>query len=196
LLVVFILSSLFLLELCLILLSVLDDSFGDILDGDITCNIVLFVYAKFLSDLIRINVTVFFENMVLIRVGVHHFRNVEALYLVLGNLIVASDDHIVNILASKNHENTFVQRQDWVLASLEVVYDIISPDSHIKEISLSLGLLQGFDMTVMQQVKAALDIDNFICGLGLTVVTEMHDSSRRCQEVRIRDADCRCFTSW
>lgn len=89
-----------------------------------------------------------------------------------------------------------MQRQDWVLASLKVVYDIISPDSHIKEISFSLGLLQGFDMTVMQQVKAALDIDNFICGLGLTVVTEMHDSSRRCQEVRIRDADCRCFTCW
>jgi hypothetical protein len=41
-------------------------------------------------------------------------------------------------------------------------------------------LLQSLDMAVMKEVKTSLDIDHFICGLRLTVVTEMHDSSCCC----------------
>lgn len=195
-LVVFILSSLLLLELGLVLLSVLDDSFCDILDSDIACDIVLFIYAKLFSHLIGIDMTVFLENMVLVGVWMHHFGDVETLNLVLGDLVVASDDHIIHILARENHKHTLMQRQDRVLASLEEVHDIISPDSHIQEISHSLGLLQSLDMTVMKKIKTTLDIDNFICGLGLAVVAEMHDSSGSCQEVRVRNADCRSFASW
>jgi hypothetical protein len=111
-------------------------------------------------------------------------------------LIVAADHDIVDVLAGEDHENALVEREDRVLASLEVVDDIVAPDSHIQEISHGLGLLQSLDMAVMEQIKTSLDIDHFICGLRLTIVTEMHDSSRCSQEVRVRHADCRSFSGW
>ena len=92
-------------------------------------------------------------------------------------MIVAPNHYIVDVFAGEDHENALVEREDWILASLEEVYNIISPDTNIEEISLGLGLLQSLDMAVMKEIKTSLDIDHFICGLGLTVVTEMHDSS-------------------
>jgi hypothetical protein len=65
-------------------------------------------------------------------------------------LIVAADHDIVDELAREDHEDALVERQDWVLASLEVVDDIVAPDPHIQEISHGLGLLQSLDMAVME----------------------------------------------
>ena len=134
--------------------------------------------------------------MIFISFRMNDFSDVETLDLVLGDLVVAPDDHIVYVLAGEDHENTLVERQDRVLTALEEVHDIVSPDSHVQEVSHGLGLLQSLDMAVVQQVEAALDIDHFICRLRLTVVTEMHDSSSGCQEVRVRDTDCLSLSSW
>lgn len=179
-LVVFILSSLLFLKLCLVLFSILNNSLSNVLNSDIAGDIILFEDAKFLRHLVGIDVAVFFEDMVLISFRMNDFSNVQTLDLVLRDLIVASDHHIVDVLAGEDHENALVEREDWILASLEEVHNIISPDSNIEEISLGLGLLQSLDMAVMKEVKTSLDIDHFICGLRLTVVTEMHDSSSCC----------------
>jgi hypothetical protein len=134
--------------------------------------------------------------MVFISFRMHDFSNVQTLDLVLGDNIVAADDHIIHVFAGEDHEDTLVQREDRVLAALEVVDNVVSPDTHIQEVSLGLGLLQSLDMAVMKQIEASLDIDHFVCGLRLTIVTEMHDSSRGGQEVRVGHADCWSLSSW
>jgi hypothetical protein len=83
LLVVFILSSLLFLKLCLVLFSILNNSLSDILNSDITRYIILFENAEFLSDLIWINMAVLLENMIFISFRMNDFRDVETLNLVL-----------------------------------------------------------------------------------------------------------------
>ena len=79
--------------------------------------------------------------MIFIGFRVHYLGNVETLNLVLGDLIVASDHNIVDILACENHEDALMERQDRVLASLEIVHDIVAPHSYIEEVSHGLRLL-------------------------------------------------------
>ena len=70
-----------------------------------------------------------------------------------------------------------MQREDRIVASLEIVDNIVSPDANIEEISLCLGLLEGLNVAIVQQVEASLNEDNSICGFRLTIVAEMHHSS-------------------
>lgn len=51
-------------------------------------------------------------------------------------------------------------------------------------------------MAIVEQIETALDIDHIIGGLRLTVIAEMHNSSCCSQEVRVRDCNGLCFTSW
>jgi hypothetical protein len=83
LLVVFILSSLLFLKLCLVLFSILNNSLSDIFNSDIARDIILFENAKILSDLVGINMAVFLENMIFISFRMNDFSNVETLDLVL-----------------------------------------------------------------------------------------------------------------
>ena len=108
-LVVFILSSLLFLKLCLVLFSILNNSLSDVLNCDIAGDIILFEDAKFLRHLVGIDVAVFFEDMVFISFRMNDFSDVQTLDLVLRDLIVAPDHHIVDVLAGEDHENALVE---------------------------------------------------------------------------------------
>jgi len=109
LLVVFVLGSLLLLKLSLVLFSVVDNSLGNVINSDITVYIEFLVNAEFLSNLIGINVLVLNEDVILIGRRVNNLRDIETLDLVLADLIVASDNNVIHILASENHQHTLVK---------------------------------------------------------------------------------------
>jgi hypothetical protein len=54
-------------------------------------------------------VAVFFEDMVFISFRMNDFSDVQTLDLVLRDLIVAPDHHIVDVLAGEDHENALVE---------------------------------------------------------------------------------------
>jgi hypothetical protein len=53
--------------------------------------------------LVRINVAMFFDNVIFVSLGMHNFRDVKTLDLVFGDLIVASNNHIIYIFACEDH---------------------------------------------------------------------------------------------
>jgi hypothetical protein len=87
----------------------LNNSLSDVLNCDIAGDIILFEDAKFLRHLVGIDVAVFFEDMVLISFRMNDFSDVQTLDLVLRDLIVAPDHHIVDVLAGEDHENALVE---------------------------------------------------------------------------------------
>ncbi len=109
LLVVFVLGYLLLLKLSLVLFSVVDNSLGYVFNSDIAVDIEFLVNAEFLSNLIGINVLVLIEDMILIGRRVNNLGDIETLNLVLADLIVASNNNVIHILASENHEHTLVK---------------------------------------------------------------------------------------
>ena len=110
-------------------------------------------------------------------------------------MVVAPDDHIIYILAGEDHQDALVQRENRIVASLKVVDDIVSPDANIEEVSLCLGLLEGLNMAIVQQVEASLNEDDFVGGLRFTIVAEMHHSSGGGQELRVRNTDSLILSS-
>ena len=50
-------------------------------------------------------------------------------------------------------------------------------------------------MAIVQEVKAALNEDDFVGGLWLTIVAEMHHSSSGGQELRVRNTDSLILSS-
>jgi hypothetical protein len=98
-------------------------------------------------------------------------------------LIVTSDHYIIYILAGKDHQDTLVQRENRIVASLKVVDDIVSPDANIEEVTLCFGLLEGLNVAIVQQVEASLNEYDSIAGFRLTVIAEMHHSSGGGQEL-------------
>ena len=175
--IILVLSSLLFLKLGLVLLSVINNSLSDSLNSNIAVNFKFLENTHFFCDRVRVDVFVLFEDVVLVGIRVSNFRYVQGFNHIFGNLIVAADNHIVNVFAGEDHEDTLVQRKDWVVATLEIVHDIISPNSYIEEVSHGFRLLEGLNMTVVKQIKTTLNENHLVCSLGFFVITEMHNSS-------------------
>ena len=82
-----------------------------------------------------------------------------------------------------------MQGEYGLVAALKVVYDVISPDANIEEVPLGLCLLEGLNVSIVQQIEAALNKYDSVRGFRLTVVTEMHHSSGSCEKLRVRNTD-------
>ena len=86
--IVLILLYLLLVVLGLVLLSVLDDAFGDRLDCHGRVQVEFLIDAHLLGDLVGVDVLVLLQHLVLIGSRMHHLRYVQALDHIFGDLVV------------------------------------------------------------------------------------------------------------
>ena len=87
------------------------------------------------------------------------------------------------MLTTQDHQDALLQADNRIVLSSIVAGHIIVPDSDIEERAELLGLLETFQMAMVQQVPAALHVDYDIIGLWQVLVGEVDDSPACGQEL-------------
>ena len=113
----------------------------------------------------------------------NHLGDVQALDEVGRDKVGCSNNHIIHMLACKDHEHTLLQTNDRVGVTTVIASHLVVPDAHVEEGTLGLGCLQSFQVTVMEQVPAALDVDDFVGRLRHVFVGEVLDAPRGGKEL-------------
>ena len=115
--------------------------------------------------------------------NIYNFRNVETFNEVVSDDVWCANHHVIDVFTRKNHQNAFLQADNWIVFTSIITCHFIIPDANIQESAKGFRGFQSFQMAVVQQVPATLHIDDGIVGLWHVFVRKIDDSTACGQEL-------------